>query len=420
MTFSIFKNRKIAYLSLPLFLLPKFIGGTATMTFDIFFGYRSVGLIFLIFYLAYLLEKKWTKSLFFAALGFFFHPLSIVPAIFTFPSLYAAQKKLLKPFLKIATLSLLLVLTLVLLLLPKDLTWLEIIKTRDDYLFTSTWSTRGWAAMFLYLSLVFLFLNYLSKSAKKQILLVVAASLTVFLINFALLEIIKIPHIAQLQLVRSITPIAYIALTISPLFLIPKNFLLRIIGAVAYVALSVNAFWVFLLSFFLFAAFQIIIKYQSHWELTPSIKRVLAAILTVVLVISIIMGTIKKTIEYKQSFSANKEPKGDWQKAQIWAKENTPPDSAFMVPPNKTGFRIFSERPILGDIKDGAVVMYSSIYAKKWIELMQDLESYYNFGEDDFENLKVKYDFDYLITPAAQNLNFIKVYQNTSFTIYQI
>lgn len=383
------------------------------MTFDIFFGYRSVGLVFLIFYLAYLLEKKWTKALFFASVGFAFHPLSIVPAIFTFPTLYAAQKKLLKPFLKIASLSLLLVLALVLLLLPKDLTWVEIIKTRDDYLFPSTWSTRGWAAMFLYLSLVFLFLNYLSKSVKKQILLVVAASLTVFLLNFVLLEIIKTPHIAQLQLVRSIAPVAYIALAISPLFLMPSNFLLRIIGAAAYVALSLNAFVVFLLSFLLFATVQITIKYQNHWELTLGTKRALAAILTVTLLISIVIGTIKKTINYKG-------PKGDWQKAQIWARENTPPASTFLVPPNQTGFRIFSQRPILGDIKDGAVVMYSSIYAKKWSALMQDLKSYHNFNQNDFIDLKVKYDFDYLITPATQNLNFTKVYQNASFTIYEI
>ena len=54
LAYAILKNKTIAYLALPLFFLPKFIGGTATLTFDDFFTYRSVGTTAFIFYLAFL------------------------------------------------------------------------------------------------------------------------------------------------------------------------------------------------------------------------------------------------------------------------------------------------------------------------------------------------------------------------------
>src|SRR3989344_6791415 len=45
LSYVILKNRKLSYLALLPFFLPKFIGGTATFTFDIFFGYRLIGII---------------------------------------------------------------------------------------------------------------------------------------------------------------------------------------------------------------------------------------------------------------------------------------------------------------------------------------------------------------------------------------
>ena len=112
--------------------------------------------------------------------------------------------------------------------------------------------------------------------------------------------------------------------------------------------------------------------------------------------------------------------KDDWIDLQLWAKNNTSKEAIFLVPPYQTGFRIFSERSIIGDIKDGAVVMYSPVYAVKWSTLMQDLAGYDNFQHADFENLDAKYNFDYLVTLLIENLNFEKVYENTSFIIYKI
>lgn len=412
LTLAIFKNKKIAYLSLPLFVLPKFIGGTATMTFDTFFGYRSIGVIFFIFYLAYLLEKRWTQALIFAAIGFIFHPLSIIGSIAIFPILFAKDKKILPTVLKVAIPILALTLVLIFLVLPKDITWLEIIKARDDYLFPSTWSARAWAAMFLYFSLVFVFLNYLAKSLKKQILLIVIVSLAIFLVNFFILEIIRIPHIAQFQLVRSISPVAYIGLILTPLLLLSNNFLLKVLGAIAYVSLVINAFGLFLITFIAFTIVQILSKYPKYANFKIESRLFVPAILTLSLLASIIVGVSAKTIDFPK-------PKNDWIDLQLWSRENTAKTDIFLVPPTQTGFRIFSQRSIIGDIKDGAVVMYNQSYASAWRERMKNFENFQQFKKEDFVRVKAKYQFDYIVASQSLQVDLPVIFQNQSFIIYK-
>ena len=133
------------------------------------------------------------------------------------------------------------------------------------------------------------------------------------------------------------------------------------------------------------------------------------------------LGTFLNLAGYKNLNNIQfPKQKNDWIDLQIWANNNTNVNAIFLVPPDQTGFRIFSNRPIVGDIKDGAVVMYSSVYAKKWSDLMIDLSTYGNFNESDFENLNSKYHFDYLVTQRTKRLSFEKVYENTSFAIYKI
>src|SRR3990167_6420673 len=90
----ILKDENLAYLSLIPFFLPKFIAGTATLTYDLFFGYRSIGVIFLLFYLSYLMEKKFKEAIFFATAGFLFHPLSIIPNILLLPAAFLTRSKI--------------------------------------------------------------------------------------------------------------------------------------------------------------------------------------------------------------------------------------------------------------------------------------------------------------------------------------
>lgn len=409
----ILKDENLSYLSLFPFFLPKFIGGTATLTFDTFFGYRSIGIIFLILYLSYLLENKFKHASLAALFGFIFHPLSIIPSLILLSTktIKLISISILAVFISVIVIGTFNIKTS---LLKEDL-WLSIIKYRDDYLFLSTWSYRALAAIGLYLILTFLFLRNLTPMIKKSILLFTISGLSIFLSYYFLLEVFKIPYIAQFQLLRSISPLAYLGLSLSPFFLIYKNIVLKILGAICFVTLCLNQFYLFV---FFIAIFIFALSLNKRKETTKVSKKYSTIIFLALFIISILINH-KSYLNLSQKIQFPKET-NDWINLQLWAKENTKKTDIFIVPPNQTGFRIFSERSIVADIKDGAVVMYSSTYAKDWFSRIDDTNSYQNFREDNFLKLKQIYDFNFIVVPNSQKLNFENLFENSEFIIYRI
>jgi hypothetical protein len=57
---------------------------------------------------------------------------------------------------------------------------------------------------------------------------------------------------------------------------------------------------------------------------------------------------------------------GDWLRVQRWARQETGRGDTFLVPPHYEGFRVFSERPVVGEWKDGAAVIWQPEYAGHW------------------------------------------------------
>lgn len=417
-------DKNLAYFSLLPFFLPKFIGGTATQTFDLFFGYRSVGLIFLILYISFLIEKKFIKSFIIALLGIFFHPLSIIPSLLTFPVLFLSNSKSkIKDTLKIISGSLLL-LTLSYLLLgksffaslfTKDDLWYSIIKFRDSYVFSSTWLLLGWAAFFIYFALIALFLNNLKKDIKYSAIYICFVAIVIFLVNSILLQILKLPGFAQFQIVRSITPVAYIALTISPLFLTFKNKVLRILGFLAYIFLCLNLYYLFAISVTLFTIAFVITKDKIKIELS----KYYLFLVTIIILAVYFLVNINSYLNIHNMFQFPKK-EDDWIILQKWVNQNTDKYAKFLIPLDETGFRIFSARSIVGDAKDGAVVIYNPQYASYWSTLMTDTSNYELLKDQDFLLLKKKYYFNYLITKTSQKVNLEIIYKNNSYILYKI
>lgn len=423
------KRRDLAIAALLPFLVPKFIGGTANYTYDTFFGYRSIGLVFLIFYLVYLFEKKYNKAAAIAAIGVWFHPLSIIPNIFLLPILVIMENKSHYRFIALLkSLFFFFMLVSPLILFSKvsglsnfrnmfDADWLSIIKERDDYLFISTWSITGWAALGLYMVPIAMFLRKLEKPTQKTLRLIIITSFTVFLINAFALEILKIPAFAQFQLVRSITSLAYIGLILT-VFLISSKYPWQFIfGTLAFVTLAANAFLLFMISIFVYAGSLILFRKSSAFSSGVSKAYILATLVLTLLVYALInnlnIPKMRNRIQYPKANS-------DWIDVQKWAKANTKQDDLFLVPPDQTGFRIFSQRPIVGDIKDGATVMYSPTYAINWYQTILDLTNYEKLSDNDFIELRRKYYFSYILTASEKNLRFELKYKNKRFNVYKI
>lgn len=418
---SIFNDKKKAYLSLIPFFLPKFIGGTATFTFDTFFGYRSIGVIFLIYYIIYLLKSKFKKASLFAIVGILFHPLSIIPSLMLLPMLIFIKLKKnkninLTKYILTGIFLACAVFFLITVFFQKNDLWLSVIKERDDYLFISKWSWRGWAAASMYFFVTLLFLNKLNETLKKVITAIITTSLVVFISYWFVLEILKIPQIAKFQLLRSISPIAYIGLVMSPFFLFQKKLLNKIIGVIAFFSLSLNFFNIFLISSLAFLFFTL--RGNNFKDKTTKVKsHIIPLFIGFFLVVYLIFNSnsytrINNKIQYPKA-------KNDWYDLQVWSSFNTKKSDVFLVPPQNTGFRIFSKRPIVGDIKDGAVVIYSREYAGRWSTLMNDLENYNNIVEGDFKKLQKKYNFNFIVTKSDRKLMFDEVYSNESFRIYK-
>ena len=300
-------------------------------------------------------------------------------------------------------------------LFSKDELWYSIIKSRDAYVFASSWQLLGWAAFSLYLTLVFLVAPDTSKGMRKTVINVTVISLAVFLANAVLLDFVKLPGFAQFQLVRSITPVVYIALAISPLFLTFKNKILRILGLFAFIFLALNLFYLFLITTIIFSAGVYLVKEKKQMKLQKN-TFLLTCMLIIVIYISMNLQSFTD-IQNKYQFPKRDD---DWISLQKWVLQNTDKTAKFLVPPTQTGFRIFSQRSIVGDIKDGAVVIYSPNFAKHWHSIINDIISYESLEEPNFLQLQRKYQFEYFVTKIYTKLNFSLIYQNNSFNIYKI
>ena len=428
LAYVLIKRQDLAIISLFPFLLPKFIGGTANYTYDTFFGYRSIGLIFLIFYLIYLFEKRYNKAATIAAIGIWFHPLSIIPNLLLLPAFVIATNKpeqRIKILLKALAIFALLLIPFFLISKTNtfsnfssafDTSWLNIIKGRDNYLFVSTWTITGWAALGIYLAPIAMFYKNIVKEHQQTLKLLILTSFAVFLFNAFTLEVIKTPAAAQFQLVRSIAPLAYIGLIMSVYFLSTKNHWHQALGLIAFIALSFNAFVPFMVLTLLNAVSLAITGFNKPF---PNISRIyiattlILAVFLYVLINNINLRKIGARIQYPKANS-------DWIDVQKWTRVNTKQDSVFLVPPDQTGFRIFSQRPIVGDIKDGAIVIYSNNYAFYWASLMQNLESYDSFNDQEYINLGKLYNFNYVVINSSNKLNFKLIYKNEKFSVYKI
>jgi len=123
------------------------------------------------------------------------------------------------------------------------------------------------------------------------------------------------------------------------------------------------------------------------------------------------------------------EENRNWIKAQNWARENTPPSAVFLVPPDTSGFRVFSLRPTAGEWLDGGAMHWAPGFERGWAGRMSDLRAwdpagagagYSSLTEADLAALGRKYGASYAARRRAAPLSFPPVYSNKDFTLYAL
>lgn len=134
-------------------------------------------------------------------------------------------------------------------------------------------------------------------------------------------------------------------------------------------------------------------------------------------------------------FVPTKASTDPWIAAQLWAKQNTPSNAVFLTPTQPGGFRIYSERSVVGEWRDGTQLYFSSAFAPVWWERMAGLqpglllddsgrqvlargEPLAELDDDELIALAKRFDATHILLPPTPAHDLIKVYQNGAYAIY--
>lgn len=122
----------------------------------------------------------------------------------------------------------------------------------------------------------------------------------------------------------------------------------------------------------------------------------------------------------------------EWYDVQVWVKEHSPIDTTVLVPPTTKGFRMFSERPIVGDLKDGGPHENNAGNMIEWWRRMQALgcraegphdivyEDFRSFTAGEIAVLGRRYDADLLVTYRDHRLPWEPIYANERWAVYRL
>jgi endo-1,4-beta-xylanase len=118
-----------------------------------------------------------------------------------------------------------------------------------------------------------------------------------------------------------------------------------------------------------------------------------------------------------------------WIEAQRWVAANTPPDAVLLTPPEMSGFRIHSQRSIVGEWRDGTQMYFTAAFADEWSRRMQDLrpemlvdtrgrqlllpgKRLHELTDEQLIELAGKYGASYIVLAAGAERNLDQVYSN--------
>lgn len=134
-----------------------------------------------------------------------------------------------------------------------------------------------------------------------------------------------------------------------------------------------------------------------------------------------------------------------WYHAQVWARDHTPTDSIFIVPPYQwwwytSDWRVFSNRPTVSTLSELLVGAFIPNYLPYWQPRFEAVSpnTLSRFRGDYFANIALSqtaysqltldqitaiatiYQASYLVTPVSQHYNLPIVYENSDYYIYQL
>ena len=356
----------IVFLSLLTFRFQ--VGGSAISIMETEPLPRFLSLVPLVWSIVFLQKRRYWLSFILILAGFFIHPLTVIYYILCLAGyfLYSNHNKLTLR-LKILGIVVLTIGIISSLLLPSmQSDWLAIVRMRNPYAFLSLWSFRSWLNLGLLCAPgLASWYFYRTKSIWQKLFnATFLMSVVVSIAHYIFTDINPVNHIIALQLGR----------------------------------IWIFAVWISLLIFSMTLAKLI----RKTWQ---------RGLLIGVIILLVALNSMR-LISYVPRDAA-------LETAAIWANTHTASNCTFLVPFYSKGFRVLSERPIVGEYKDGALVFYSRDFAFLWKKRLEDLGDWENFLEPELLNLQNKYGFNYVVTQKLLT-DWPLIYSSTPYMIYAI
>lgn len=381
---TLFKKRIVGLLSVTIFLFPKWVGGTGVMTYESYLLPRLFSTPLVCLSLILMAKRNYLWAAIISGVTFLIHPVSAVTLyILLFVLIALNKREIKKPILPFGIIIIFSLIFLVIVrkefiedtsyfLMPKE--WLSIAQIRDRFVFPQYWKLRSFISVLIFYFYYLLFLlrkriiNYkekLDSNTSQFIYTVIIVTLTLPMILILLSEFLPITMLIQLELARSLVIFSYMAI--------------------------------------------VCFAYFTYLIITYRIRIFLKFFFIALFIVSIVWNN---TIQYRI------DP--DWIDIQLWSKNNTDINSLFLTNPNEKGFRIYSNRAIVGEYKDGGPVLFSYEYALEWDNRMKIISDFDKFTENNFLEVRKTFPYDYLVVANNKRLNFKKIYQNKSYVVYHV
>jgi GH35 family endo-1,4-beta-xylanase len=129
--------------------------------------------------------------------------------------------------------------------------------------------------------------------------------------------------------------------------------------------------------------------------------------------------------------TANSDP---WIQIQRWAAANTPKSALFLTPPQQGGFRIYSDRSVVCEWRDGTQLYFSAEFAKDWWKKLMALrpvaydkslhelfhgKSLEKMSDEEIVNLATEYGATHVVLPAGKETELDREFSNDAWSVYK-
>ena len=124
-----------------------------------------------------------------------------------------------------------------------------------------------------------------------------------------------------------------------------------------------------------------------------------------------------------------------WVEVQLWAAKSTPREALFLTPPQQGGFRIYSNRSVVCEWRDGTQLYFSAAFAKDWWNKLTALrpvvydskgthelmhgKTLEKMDDREIASLAKSYGAEYIVLPAGQDRELKCKYANSKWAVYE-